>query len=254
MPDGRPIDQPGPLDLRNSLIQQVLERISGIRVGRVISYDPVARTCEAQPVRRRRIFGKPTAPPVLSKVPCGWWRFGSMVLAGELEAGDTVLLVTLERELWPWYALGQDHDPQAERMHHATDTLALPWISALTRAITARLPRTFYMGREDGSAGITIPMDVPARLVVDAGPGGVVLGATAVNSLMMYPPFAAAFAAWASAMAGAGAAAAGVPPGTPDPTGVLYTAYIASVTTATATLATALATAPAVATIKTVAE
>src|SRR5690606_25557116 len=100
--------------------------------------------------------------------PVGWWRFGTMVLAGEVQAGDEVLLVTCEREIWPWYAGGQPmHDPTSERMHDVSDSIALPWISNVKRVITARQSGTFWIGREDGTAGVTITQGpVPGRTTV----------------------------------------------------------------------------------------
>jgi hypothetical protein len=178
----RRTDAPTSDDVVDALLYMVLERISGIRVGAVTAYDQAQRTATVQTVRRRKIWGKPTDQPPLLGVPVGWWRFGGMVLAGEVEAGDTVLLLTCEREVWPWYASGQAHDPQSERMHDATDTIALPWISALTRAITARQPGTLWIGREDASAGITITMGpLPGTTTVEGtGPGSIALGSDAV--------------------------------------------------------------------------
>ncbi len=186
--------------------------------------------------------------------PVGTWRLGGMVMAGELEAGDEVLIVTCEREIRPWWLGGKVHDPQSRRMHAAEDSVILPWISNLKRVITAQAAGTLYLGREDGSAGLTITRGpAPGMTTLEGtGPGSIALGSAAVNTLLMYPPFASAFATWASAMASAGSAVAS--PGVPDPTGALYTAYAAAVTTATAALATAVADAPTVATIKAVAE
>lgn len=250
----RNTDQPDTLDMRAALRDYILERLSGVRIGVVQSYSQTDRVAVVQPVRRRKIFGTPQPVPVV-RAAVGWWRFGTMALVGEVQPGDEVLLLTCEREIWPWYVGGQPlHDPTSERMHDASDSIALPWISNAKRPFTSRAPQTFWLGREDGSAGVTFTMGpAPGMTTIEGtGPGSIALGSAAVNTLLMYPPFASAFAAWATAMANAGAAVAS--PGLPDPTGALYTTYVAAVTTATATLATAVATAPTVATIKTVAE
>lgn len=255
MPAARRIDEPGPLDVRAALIRAVLERISGIRVGTVTAYDPTKRTADVQPVRRRRIWGTPTDQQRVLQAPVCWWRFGSMVLAGELEAGDEVLLVTCEREVWPWYATGGPHDPQSERMHDATDSIVLPWISSLKRAITARQPGTLWIGREDGTAGVTITMGpLPGRTTIEGtGPGSIVLGSAAVSPVVLHQAFTSAFATFIGSIVTAAEVVTGPPgmPVPPDPTGALYTAFAEAVGAAASVLGGTIA---AMASIKVVAE
>lgn len=233
MPPRRPIDEPTALDMLQAITKEVLMSMAGIRVGTVTSYDPVKRTADVQPVRRRKVWREPVSLPPVSQAPVGWWRFGGMVLAGELEPGDEVLLLACAREVWPWYLQGGEVDPQSERMHDATDTIVLPWISSLKRAITARAARSFFLGREDGTAGITIPMDVPARLVVDAGPLGIVLGSGAVEPALKGTTVVSAFTTWAGAISTAGATHAAIAP----PTAIGNAAFITSFVSATAALA-----------------
>lgn len=247
-------DDPTVLDAMAVIVRYVLRDHRGVRVGQVVKYDAARRTADAQPFRRRRARGVVFDEPPVVDAPVGSWRLGGMVLAGELEPGDEVLIVTCEREIRPWWLGGKAHDPQSRRMHAAEDSVILPWISNLRRTITAQATGTLYLGREDSTAGITITRGpLPGTTTIEGtGPGSIALGSAAASTLLLYPPFAAAFATWASAMAAAGAAVAA--PGVPDPTGALYTTYAAAVTTATATLATAVATAATAATIKTVAE
>lgn len=218
----------------------------------MLAWNDAQRTADVQPVRRRKIWGAPKDLQPLLSVPVGLWRAGGMVLHCALEPGDEVLLVTCEREVWPWYATGQPHDPQSERMHDPTDTIALPWLSALTRAVTARQPGTMWLGREDASAGITITTGpLPGTTTVEGtGPGSIVLGSAAVSPVVLYTPHAAAFATWAGAVATAGATHAGVAP----PTAVSNGAFITSLVSATATLATAIAAAPTMGSVKVLAE
>lgn len=255
----RRIDNPRPGDVLDAIVRHCLERIAGVRVGRVLAWNDAQRTADVQPVRRRKIWGAPQDLPPLLSVPVGLWRAGGMVLHCALEPGDEVLLVTCEREVWPWYATGQPHDPQSERMHDATDTIALPWLSAITRVVTARQPGTLWLGREDASAGITITTGpLPGTTTVEGtGPGSIVLGSAASQTVTLYPPLASALAAFtASVISAGGTVASGVPPGSsaPDPTGALYTTYAAAITTAATTLQTAAANAAVMGTIKVVAE
>ncbi len=58
------------------------------------------------------------------------------------------------------------------------------------------------MGREDGTASVSIPMDVPARIVIDGGPAGIVLGATADSPALMGTETLAALNAYAASVTG----------------------------------------------------
>jgi hypothetical protein len=154
-------------------------------VAKVLAWYP-DQTADLQLVRRRWYgkgrgrTGTAVVEDPLPRVPVGWWRFGRMLLAGELEAGDEVLVVGMAREFRQWWTTGQTFDTVSEAMHSGRDVFCLPWLSSLARPMVARASRTFYMGREDGTAGVSIPMDVPARIVIDGGPAaGVVLGAAA---------------------------------------------------------------------------
>lgn len=197
-------DQPDAQDMLRAITSWILERVGGIRVGIVDSYDQVQRVAVVQPVRRRRIFGTPQSLPTV-RAPVGWWRFGTMVFLGEVQAGDEVLLVTCEREIWPWYTLGQQHDPTSERMHDPSDSIALPWISSIKRAITARVPGTFFMGREDATAGVTITQGpAPGRITIEGtGPASIQCGSTAVSPALMGTETLVALNAYAATMTGA---------------------------------------------------
>lgn len=208
MPTARAIDMPTIQDAEDSTIRRVLMAITGIRVAKVLAWYP-DQTADLQLVRRRRFFAGRGRPGTivdeqpLPRVPVGWWRFGRMLLAGELEAGDEVLVVGLAREFRQWWTTGQAFDPSSEAMHAGRDVFCLPWLSSLARPMVARAARTFYMGREDGTASVSIPMDVPARIVIDGGPAGIVLGATATSPALMGTETLAALNAYAGTIQGA---------------------------------------------------
>jgi hypothetical protein len=199
----RNTDAPDALDMRGALRDFIVERISGVRVGVVQSYSQTDRVAVVQPVRRRRIFGTPQPMPMV-RAAVGWWRFGGFLLAAEVQAGDEVLLLTCEREIWPWYVGGQPlHDPTSERMHDASDSIALPWISNAKRPFTARQPQTFWLGREDGTAGVTFTMGpLPGTTTIEGtGPGSIRLGSTAVSPALMGTETNAALNTYAGAIA-----------------------------------------------------
>jgi hypothetical protein len=197
-------DQPDANDMLRAITSWILERVSGVRIGQVLTYDVTQRTAVVQPVRRRKIFGTPEALKTITAPVC-WWRFAGLVLAGEVQAGDEVLLVTCEREIWPWYVSGQQHDPTSERMHDPSDSIALPWVSNVKRAITARVAGTFWMGREDASAGITITQGpAPGTITVEGtGPGSIALGSGATIPVALATPTEALFGQLYGAISGA---------------------------------------------------
>jgi hypothetical protein len=198
-------DDPTVLDAMSVLVRYVLRDHRGVRVGIVTKYDAQRRTADVQPVRRRRVRGTVYDEAPVVDAPVGTWRLGGMVLAGELEVGDEVLLVTCEREIRPWWLGGKAHDPQSRRMHAPEDSVVLPWISNVTRAITAQAPGTLYLGREDGTAGITITRGpAPGRTTVEGtGPGSIQLGATAVSPALMGTEALVALNGYTGAVTGA---------------------------------------------------
>ena len=253
-------DDPTVLDAVDVIRRVILRDHRGVRVGRVVKYDASRRTADVQPFRRRRAQGSGLVfdePPVVD-APVGTWRLGGMVLAGELEKGDEVLIVTCEREIRPWWLGGKVHDPQSRRMHAAEDSVILPWISNLKRTITAQAAGTLYLGREDGSAGLTITRGpAPGMTTLEGtGPGSIKLGSTAVSPALMGTETSAALNAYATTIQGAASTLAGLAAtwaGAPGPAQVAFAggfaAWLTANTTAQTTLATALTAALATKTV-----
>lgn len=182
------------LDAMAVIVRYVLRDHRGVRVGQVVKYDAARRTADVQPFRRRRARGVVFDEPPVVDAPVGTWRLGGMVLAGELEPGDEVLIVTCEREIRPWWLGGKAHDPQSRRMHAAEDSVVLPWISNLKRTITAQASGTLYLGREDATAGITITRGpLPGTTTIEGtGTGSIKLGSGAVDAAVLGTTLAAA--------------------------------------------------------------
>ena len=205
-------DDPTVLDAVDVIRRVILRDHRGVRVGKVVKYDATRRTADVQPFRKRRSKGADLVfeeGPIMD-APVGTWRLGGMVMAGELEKGDEVLIVTCEREIRPWWLLGKVHDPQSRRMHAAEDSVILPWISNLKRVITAQAAGTLYLGREDGSAGLTITRGpAPGMTTLEGtGPGSIKLGSTATIPVALATPTEALFDQLYGAIAGAAVVAA----------------------------------------------
>ena len=208
-------DDPTVLDAVDVIRRVILRDHRGVRVGKVVKYDATRRTADVQPFRKRRSKGADLVfeeGPIMD-APVGTWRLGGMVMAGELEKGDEVLIVTCEREIRPWWLLGKVHDPQSRRMHAAEDSVILPWISNLKRVITAQAAGTLYLGREDGSAGLTITRGpAPGMTTLEGtGPGSIALGSAATSQVVLHVPYAAAWSTLASVLSGLSTTLTAVP-------------------------------------------
>lgn len=197
-------DSPGVLDFVRTIINRTLMEIAGVRVGIVQLYDPLTGTADVQPVRFRTYYDTPQLDPPVLKAPVGWWRFGGMVLAGDLEVGDQVLIVNLEREIAKWWTTGLVGPEATTRMYDSADVVVLPWIQSLAVTPTGhggpalKAPGSFRLGRVDGLAGLTMwpgPAfaETPLGLTVEleGGPAGIKLGKTAVEPAVKATTFVA---------------------------------------------------------------
>lgn len=246
----RQTDDPTVLDALSTMVRYILRDHRGPRVGLVTKYDSTKRTADVQPVRRRRLRGKIFDESPVVDAPVAWPRFGTMVIAGELQAGDEVLLITCEREIRPWLLSGLSHDPQSQRMHAAEDSVVLPTISSFARAITARAAGTFYLGREDATAGVTITQAPAVGRVTLEGTGAasIQLGSTATIPALLGTTANSALNTYAAAITAANSALNteaqtyyAIPAPTPGQKATFAAAF-AAWNTATAAAQTALAT------------
>lgn len=223
-------DTPGVLDFVRTIINRTLMEIAGVRVGIVQLYDPLTGTADVQPVRFRDYYDTPQLDPPVLKAPVGWWRFGGMVLAGDLEVGDQVLIVNLEREFAKWWTTGLLGPEASARMHDPSDVLILPWIQSLAPTPTGhggpafKAPGSFRLGRVDGAAGITMfpgPAfsETPLGLTVEleGGPAGIKAGKTATSFALKGTEIALACGVPAPPSGIAGTLVVVPPSASPDP-------------------------------------
>lgn len=141
---------PDPPTLR-SVARRVVERaLAQARVAipaKVVSFDRRRRTVEAQPlIRRPGRDGGTTQEPALADVPVVWPGTGRHRVRFPLRAGDTVLLVFLDRASDDW-ALGLQLptatnpplvDPAEVRSHDYADAVAIP-LSTFSAALSAEV-------------------------------------------------------------------------------------------------------------------
>jgi hypothetical protein len=206
---------------------------SGVRTasaGIVVSYDPAQRTAKVQPARRSRARdGTTFTPPIVPACKVMWERRAGIVRVGRLNPGDKVLLVAADRELDGFLLTGALYEPTSKRKHRLTDAVCFPVDFQTTRPITVGDGgNSDYWGREDGTAGISIPIDVPAQIEVEGGPAGIRLGSQAVDFALLGTTVAAAFTTFTVAVA---AQAISTPVGTAVQNAAFLTGLIAHIAT-----------------------
>lgn len=209
-------------ELLTALLRNLALELRVAAPAHVTAYDPATQRVTVQlgalPVRIVEGEEVPQPPIAIGQVPVMWLGGSLGYVTTPLVPGDTGLVVFTDRALSMWLLNGIPTDPINGRTHALGDAVFLP-------------------GLRPGTTPIVPPTSIAATVVegpvVHAGPG-------AINPVVKFTEIAAAFTAWSTAMATAGAAVQA--PGVPDPTGALYTAYAAAVTSATATLAATIAT------------
>jgi hypothetical protein len=148
-----------------------LEMLHTALPGRVESYDADAQTADVTPMVRRRV---PTesgrrvseAMPTVRAVPIVWPRTGDWYVHLPLAAGDTVLLVCLERDPSRWLGNGGELcDPIDVRSHHLAHAVAIPGLYPRAAALTDTPSDALVIGHRDGA---TLRVQSDGTVVIDA--------------------------------------------------------------------------------------
>jgi hypothetical protein len=123
--------------------------------GRVESYDAATQTADVRPMVRRALPNvegttTPEDMPIVRSVPVVWPRVGSWFLHMPLEAGDSVLLVCLERDAARWRQTGDVSDPIDHRQHHLAHAVAVPGLFPRAAALSGLPAGKLAIGKSGG--------------------------------------------------------------------------------------------------------
>lgn len=192
--------QPTQIEALDALARDVRQRTRTATPGIVVAYDPVRNVAQIQPAIGGTDVGSglPITLPILPDVPVMWPRGAGVTIRGELLPGDSVLLLVSDRAIDDWIALGGTVPGRAARMHSLADAVALPMLSPSTSPLPASAGR-LYIGRDDGTATITITLPAGGAPVVTIDAPLINLGAAAaLGNARVTDPVAAAttMAAW----------------------------------------------------------
>ena len=192
--------QPTQVEALDALQRDTMQRIRTAVPGIVVAYDPVTNAAQIQPAIGGRDVGTglPISLPILPDVPVMWPRGAGVTIRGELITGDSVLLLVCDRALEDWIALGGVVPGRMTRMHSLADAVALPMLSPLTSPLPPSGGR-LVIGRDDGTATITITLPTGGPPVVTIDAPLINLGAAAaLGNARVTDPVAAAttMAAW----------------------------------------------------------
>jgi len=146
-------------------LEDVMWAISGAAVGRahtalpgrVLSYDAASQTADVKPMVRGVVlsqnedFNDQTEElPAVPRVPVLWPRSGGFYFHAPLAAGDSVLLVFLERDASKWIRTGELSDPADLRMHSLAHAVALPGLFPAAQALEDASAVSLTLGEDGG--------------------------------------------------------------------------------------------------------
>ncbi len=107
--------------------------------GTVVAYDAGSQTCTVKPgvhrlVPSREVDGDDEVEvlPTLQHVPVCWLVGRGIQVKAELQAGDSVLLVALDRDADGWLDSGQPAEPEDARVHTWNSAVAIPGLVPAT--------------------------------------------------------------------------------------------------------------------------
>lgn len=150
--DGDDVDMASVLE---ALLDAREEELSVACAGRVERYYADAQTVDVTPVVRRtvpRADGSPSreALPTLRSVRLMQLRLGPWFLHMPVAAGDTVLLVCLDRDHARWIVTGAQSDAVDTRTHHIAHAVAIPGLYPRPAALAAQPSDAMVLGHVDG--------------------------------------------------------------------------------------------------------
>ncbi len=126
-------DTPTLADVIRTGIQAATRSLGVALPGTVVSYDDDSQTATVQPGVHRVV---PTiedeseleaeALPAVQNVPVCWLVGRGIQVKASLEAGDSVLLICLDRDPSGWMRSGRAQPPDDVREHHWANAVAIP--------------------------------------------------------------------------------------------------------------------------------
>ena len=221
------------LDMLDAALADVLRRARVAAPATVETYNASTSTARVQlgwiSQSAAGVLGRPTPLPA---APVVWLRGGGCSQAGGLLPGDTGLVVVCSRSIDRWLLTGGAVPLESDRVNEWHDGVFLPGLSPRSRPLPSLAASTWYSGRDDGSAYLSISQPPAAGAAVLEGTL-VRLGAAAAQPAVRGALLAAALQNYTSGMA---AAILATPPGTAPQNALL----LGAIGTLTAVLASDL--------------
>lgn len=174
---------PSPETVLKRVIARMLREASTAEPGVIESYDRTTCTVDVQPLLMRVTRGETgdrvvKRAPMVNNCPVLFFGGGGSRLTFPVKRGDTCLLIVSTRSLDRWNALGGEVDPQDNRAHHITDSIALCGLSDSAHAKPAHATATVLEGDDirlgddtGGAAGLNSELAALIGLVPSSGIG-----------------------------------------------------------------------------------
>lgn len=222
------------VDVLDATARDILRRARAAAPAIVETYDPTTSRARVTlgwvGQSATGVLGRPVPLPA---APVAWLRGGGCSQASGLLPGDTGLVVVCSRSIDRWMLTGGAVPLESDRCNEWQDGVFLPGLAPLSRPLPALAASTWYSGRDDGSAYLSITQGTAPGAAVLEGTA-VRLGAAAVHPAVRGDLLASALSTYTSGMA---AALISTPPGTAPQNAAL----LAAIGVLTQTLAADLA-------------
>lgn len=130
-------------------------RLDSIMIAECVSFDEKRNCVTVQPLLQRRINGVVKNREMIQDVPVAYYGAGDVVITFRPKKGDVCLLMANDRSLTKWKLKGGITDPQSQRNHNATDSIAYFGLNDFTRGYQA-IKGGIDIRTRDGSTSINL--------------------------------------------------------------------------------------------------
>ena len=154
-----------------------------LTLAEIVRFYPEEDTADVQPLTNlltRDRGGIPLEP--INRRPVIWPRFGPFVIKGELEVGDEVILVCMDRNVSDVVAKGGRQDPPDARRYSMNDAFVLAgWESKPNRTATPSGKKTLVISENSAnpSTWIRLKLEPTGEVTIEGPAIKVGTGATA---------------------------------------------------------------------------
>ena len=161
--------------------------------GSVVSYDPSTKKASVQPLVQKRIWQKgqltPMPLPVIYNVPVQFPGTSRWQISGDLQPGDTGMIVFSEASLDAWLqGSGAQTDPQDDRRFNLNDAIFVPGVSPFGAPGIPGVSSGLLLQYGSGGSPAKVQLNSDGSVVINSGSQGVARNGDTVQADMTTDP------------------------------------------------------------------